>query len=175
MTMVERAVGAVEAARAASVDIDALARATDQDLVDLLALTGELTRVVDAQRVRLAGAIAARSRAGDEICSLLGSRSARDALARAFGIRTRDAAELLSMAAATAPSVSITGEMIATDFPGSPTPSTQARYLCHKRARSSTPWRPPRRAPISISSHGPKGAWSMRRRIPSAGSLPSCW
>lgn len=117
MAMVERAAGAVEAARAASLDIDALARATNQELVDLLALTGELTRVVDAQRVRLAGAIAARSRAGDEICSLLGSRSARDAVARAFGIRTRDAAELLSMAAATAPSVSITGEIIATDFP----------------------------------------------------------
>ncbi|MFA4841923.1 MAG: DUF222 domain-containing protein [Agrococcus sp.] len=117
MAMVERAAGAVEAARAASADTDALARATDQEIVDLLALTAELTRVVDAQRVRLAGAIDARSRAGDEICRLLGNRSAREAVARAFGIRTRDAAELLSMAAATAPTVSITGETIAAAFP----------------------------------------------------------
>lgn len=117
MAMVERAAGAVQSARAASADADALARATDQEIVDLLALTAELTRVADAQRVRLAGAIAARSSAADDICRLLGSRNARDAVARAFGIRTRDAAELLSMAAATAPSVTITGDTIAAAFP----------------------------------------------------------
>ncbi|MGM1029323.1 MAG: DUF222 domain-containing protein [Actinomycetota bacterium] len=115
----QRAATAVTAARAAFADADTLARCTHQELVDLLTLTAELARVVDAQRVRLAGAIAERSRAADDasICRLLGSRNARDAVGRAFGIRTRDAAELLSLAAATAPAVSITGAPIATAFP----------------------------------------------------------
>lgn len=119
MAMVERAAAAVEAARIAFADAGALARATQQEVADLLALTAELTRVIDAQRVRLAGAIAERTWGADEesICRLLGSRTARDAVGKAFGIRARDAAELLSMAEATTGAVGMTGEAIEAAFP----------------------------------------------------------
>lgn len=119
MTVVERTALAVDTARAASASNGELAVAADNELADLLTLTGELGRVLDAQRVRLAGAIAERSRISDDgaICRLLGSRNARDAVARAFGIRGREAAELLSIALATTSRVTNTGERIPAAFP----------------------------------------------------------
>lgn len=119
MTMVEQAATALDAARAAFADQDALAGAPQQDVVDLLALTADLSRLVDAQRVRLTGAVAERSRGADEspLSALLGARHAREAVGRAFGLRAREAAELLSLAAATSTSRTITGEAIEIPFP----------------------------------------------------------
>ncbi|MCR8669628.1 HNH endonuclease signature motif containing protein [Agrococcus sp. HG114] len=119
MAMVEAAAAAVDAARVAFADQAALSRATPQEVVDLLALTAELSRLVDAQRVRLAGAIAERSHGSDDdaLSDGLGARHAREAVGKAFGLRVREAADLLSLAAATSSACSITGESIAVPFP----------------------------------------------------------
>ncbi|GEK79205.1 HNH endonuclease signature motif containing protein [Agrococcus baldri] len=119
MSVVERAAMAVEAARAAFADAGELAAATQQDVVDLLAMSAELGRIADAQRVRLAGAVAERSRVADDssICRVLGARSANAALASAFGIRGSDAASLLSMAAATSAAVGVSGQDIPVPYP----------------------------------------------------------
>ncbi|MCH1881457.1 HNH endonuclease signature motif containing protein [Agrococcus sp. ARC_14] len=119
MTKIEQAAAVVAAARAAYADADSLATASRQDIVDLLALTAELARVVDAQQVRLAGAIAERSTGADDesVCRLLGARNPKEAVASAFGIRGRDAGELLSLATATAAAVGLTGQDIAIKYP----------------------------------------------------------
>lgn len=119
MTRVEQVAAVVSAAHATFADADSLAVATRQEVTDLLALTAALSRIVDAQRVRLAGEIAERSSGPDEesICRVLGSRNPRDAVASSFGIRSREAAELLSLAAATSAAVSYTGERIAIAYP----------------------------------------------------------
>ena len=119
MTKLEQAAAAVAAARAAYADADLLRSASHPEIVDLLTVTSELARVVDAQRVRLAGAIAERSKGPDDesIGRLLGAHGPREATARAFGIRGNDAAALLKLAAATETSISITGDTIAIKYP----------------------------------------------------------
>ncbi|WP_347754838.1 DUF222 domain-containing protein [Agrococcus sp. ProA11] len=115
----ERAAAAVAAVRAAFVDADSLSTASNQEVADLLALTAAAARLLEAQQVRLAGAIAERSKGSDDdsICRVLGARNARAAIASAFGIRSRDAAELMSMAAGTSAPVSLTGQVIAVKYP----------------------------------------------------------
>lgn len=119
MTIVQQAATAVEAARAVLVALDSLPRAPLDDVVELLAQTAALSRIVEAQRVRLAGEIAERSRVPDEtsICRRLGHRSPKEAVASAFGIRERDARGLLALAAATSPAVGLTGVDIAIRYP----------------------------------------------------------
>lgn len=119
MTKIEQAAAVVAAARATFADADSLAASTRQEVVDLLALTAELTRIVDAQRVRLAGEIAERSKGPDDasICRLLGTLRPRDTIAAAFGIRSSEASHLLTLAAATTGTTSLTGEDIAIKYP----------------------------------------------------------
>lgn len=119
MTRIERAAAAVAAVRAAFADAGPLSSASNQEVADLLALTAAAARLVEAQQVRLAGAIAERSRGSEDesICRVLGSRNARAAIASAFGIRGRDASELMLMAAGTSAAVSLTGEVIAAKYP----------------------------------------------------------
>lgn len=119
MSVVERAAAAVEAARAAYADAETLATATNQDIAELLESAAEQHRLVEAQMVRLAGAIVDRSRPADEtsICRVLGARHEREAVCHAFGLRNHEGAALLSMAAATSTAVSMTGETIDSKFP----------------------------------------------------------
>lgn len=119
MTRIEQAEAAVAAVRAAFADAGPLSSASNQEVADLLALTAAAARLVEAQQVRLAGTVAERSRGSedDSICRVLGSRNARAAIASAFGIRNRDAAELMSMAAGTTAPVSLTGQAIAVKYP----------------------------------------------------------
>lgn len=119
MTRIERAAAAVAAARAAFTDADSLSTASNQEVADLLALTAAAARLVEAQQVRLAGAISERSKGQEDesICRVLGSRNARAAIASAFGIRNCDASELMSMAAATSAPMSLTGQVIAVKYP----------------------------------------------------------
>ncbi|WP_413317331.1 DUF222 domain-containing protein [Agrococcus sp. 1P02AA] len=119
MAKVREAAVAVEAARAAFAGAAELASASRQEVADLLALHAQLLRLVEAQSVRLAGEIAQRSTGPDDesICRLLGATTPRAAIAAAFGIRSRDASELLTMAAATAPATSLSGSDIPARYP----------------------------------------------------------
>lgn len=119
MSVVERAAGALAAARAAFADADALASVSQQELIDLLSLTAELHRVVGAQQIRVAGEIAERSKGPDaeSICRHLGGARPRDAIASAFGIQGRQASELLELSELTKQAVSITGGTIAVKYP----------------------------------------------------------
>nr|WP_241429244.1 HNH endonuclease signature motif containing protein [Agrococcus sp. ARC_14] len=100
-------------------DADALARAPRDEIVELLARTAELARIVDAQRVRLAGAIAERSSgpAEEALCRRLGQRSAKETVASAFGLRAGEAQALLALAAATSAAIGLTGGDIAVKYP----------------------------------------------------------
>ena len=119
VTQAEQAAAAVAAVRAVLADPDSLSLASRQEVVDLLAQIAELSHVVDALRVRLAGEIAERSTGPDDqsICTLLGHRKPKEAVASAFGIRSGEAAALLSMARATRRGVSLTGGDIAVKYP----------------------------------------------------------
>lgn len=119
MSVVERATAAVAAVRAAFADADALAGVSAQELVDLLSLAGEVTRVAGAQQVRLAGEIAERSKGPDDasICRYLGGARPRDAIGAAFGVTGRQAGELIGLAEFTKTAVSMTGETIAIKYP----------------------------------------------------------
>ncbi len=61
-TRIEQAAAVVDAARAMLANLGSLALAPDSEIVDLLAHTATLTRVIDAQRVRLAGEVDKRSK-----------------------------------------------------------------------------------------------------------------
>lgn len=117
--MIEQAEAAVQAARAMLTGTLDLARASDAEVVELLARTAELSRIVDAQRVHLAGEIAERSRGSvdESLCRRLGQRSAKEAVASAFGIRAGDAQAMLALAAATRPAVGLSGADIAARYP----------------------------------------------------------
>lgn len=119
MSTSEQAAAAIRAARAVLDDLASISLASPQEVVDLLAQTAELARIVDAQRVRLAGEIEQRSRGPEEwsICALMGKRSPKDAVASVFGIRAGQATELLSMARATSRSVGISGGSVEAPFP----------------------------------------------------------
>ncbi|MEV7526985.1 HNH endonuclease signature motif containing protein [Agrococcus sediminis] len=117
--MIEQAEAAVQAARAMLTGALDFARASDAEVVELLARTAELSRLVDAQRVRIAGEIAERSRGSvdESLCRRLGQHSAKEAVASAFGIRAGDAQAMLALAAATRPAVGVSGADIAARYP----------------------------------------------------------
>lgn len=119
MSTTEQAAAAIRAARAVLDDLASISHASRQEVVDLLNQTAELTRIVDAQRVRLAGEIEQRSKGPEEssICALMGKRSPKDAVAAIFGTRASQAAELLSIARATSRSVGVSGGTIEAPFP----------------------------------------------------------
>ncbi|WP_425843613.1 DUF222 domain-containing protein [Agrococcus sp. TSP3-2-1] len=119
MSTTEQAAAATRAARAVLDDLASISSAPRQEVVDLLHQTAELARIVDAQRVRLAGEIEQRSKGPEEtsICALMGKRSPKEAVASAFGIRAGQAAELLSTARATSRSVGISGGSVEAPFP----------------------------------------------------------
>ncbi|QUW17890.1 HNH endonuclease signature motif containing protein [Agrococcus sp. Marseille-Q4369] len=119
MSTTEQAAAAIRAARAVLDDLASISSAPRQEVVDLLHQTAELARIVDAQRVRLAGEIEQRSKGPEEssICALMGKRSPKEAVASAFGIRAGQAAELLSTARATSRSVGISGGSVEAPFP----------------------------------------------------------
>lgn len=119
MTRIEQAAAAVAAARAAFADASALESAPAGEVVELLTQTAALARLVQAQQVRLAGAIDARSTGvpASDLCRKLGKPSPKEAVAAAFGIRVREAQELLSMARSTGPGVSMTGGDIEIKYP----------------------------------------------------------
>lgn len=111
MTRSEQAAAAVRAARALLDDAASFTGEPHADLVDLLGAIAALSRVVDSLTVRAAAAVSERSLgwADEALCRRMGHRSPREALASAFGIRDRQASELLAMAAATSPTPGITG------------------------------------------------------------------
>ncbi|WP_146797751.1 HNH endonuclease signature motif containing protein, partial [Agrococcus baldri] len=115
----EQAAVAVGAARSMLERVGSLSSAGNAEIAELLAGTAELGRIVGALQVGLAGLVEERSAAAAEasFCRWLGHRDAKEAVASAFGIRVRDARALLSMAAATMPTVSLTGGEIAVKYP----------------------------------------------------------
>ncbi|WP_206447399.1 DUF222 domain-containing protein [Agrococcus sp. KRD186] len=118
--MTEQQMGvAVDAARAVLDRVDALAMAPVTVVEDALAGTAALSRIVDALQVRLAGLIEERSQgpADQRLCRAMGSRSAKEAVAQSFGIRGRDAHQLLALAAMVSPGMSLTGGDIAVKYP----------------------------------------------------------
>ncbi|MCH1884068.1 HNH endonuclease signature motif containing protein [Agrococcus sp. ARC_14] len=119
MTRVEQAATAVAAVRAMFADAASLATVADHEIAMLLSQTAELARLVQAQQVRLAGVVDARSDGSPEtdLCRKLGKRSAKEAVASAFGIRAREASELLSMARATTARISVSGGDIPKRYP----------------------------------------------------------
>lgn len=119
MARIEQAAAAVAAVRAMFADDAALASVPDSDVAELMAHTAALARLVQAQQVRLAGVVDARSNGSPEtdLCRKLGSSSAKEAVAAAFSIRVREAQELLSMARSTSRSVGLTGGDIEIQYP----------------------------------------------------------
>ncbi|WP_347756854.1 DUF222 domain-containing protein [Agrococcus sp. ProA11] len=115
----EQAGATLESARALLEVCRSLALEPNDEVAELLARTAELARIVDAQSVLLAAAVAERS-AGPvdgSLCRRLGHRSAKEALASAFGIRGRQATELLTMAARTTASVGVSGGTVPARYP----------------------------------------------------------
>ncbi|WP_206448188.1 DUF222 domain-containing protein [Agrococcus sp. KRD186] len=119
MTRIEQAAAAVAAAQAAFADAAALESAPEAEIAGLLTQIAALARLVQAQQVRLAGAIDSRSLGSPEtdLCRKLGKDSAKEAVAAAFGIRVREAQDLLSMARSTARGMSMTGGDIEIKYP----------------------------------------------------------
>lgn len=119
MARSEQAAAAVEAARALLDETTSSCLAPHAEFVDLLGAVAALSRVVDGLKVRIAAGVEERSHgwADEALCLRLGHRSAREALASAFGIRDRQAAELLTMATATSPTPGLTGPDIPARYP----------------------------------------------------------
>lgn len=110
---------AVRAARGALAGSASWSLASEQLVSELLGGIAELARVVDALQVRLAGEVAQRSGgpADESFCKKLGARSPKDALATAFGSRSREAADLLALAAATTATTGISGGEVPARYP----------------------------------------------------------
>jgi hypothetical protein len=119
MTRSEQAAAAVDAARAVLADCTELSLAPADEVAELLARTAELARLVEAQQVALAAAVVEQSRGpvDEALCRRLGHRSAKECLAAAFGVRSRHAADLLAMAAATTRSVGVSGGTVPARYP----------------------------------------------------------
>lgn len=115
----QQAAAVVAAARDMLDACSALTLEPNDEIAELLARTAELARIVDAQQVLVAAAVAERSTGpvNQSLCRRLGHRSAKEALASAFGMRGRQAAELLTMAACTTPSIGISGGAVPIRFP----------------------------------------------------------
>jgi hypothetical protein len=119
MTRSEQAAVAVDAARALLAGCHELSPAPADEVAELLVRTAELSRLVEAQQVALAAAVVEQSRGpvDEALCRRLGHRSAKECLAAAFGLRGRQAADLLAMAAATTPTVGFSGATVPARFP----------------------------------------------------------
>jgi len=119
MSRIEQAAAAVDAARMMLAGLDGLSLAPDAEVAALLARAAELSRVVDAQRVRLAAEVAERSRGSvdEALCRQLGHRSAKECVGSVFGLRSRQAADLLAIAAATSARPALSGGMLPARFP----------------------------------------------------------
>lgn len=119
VTRIEQAETAVTAVRAMLSELEGLGRAGTDEFTSLLARCAEISRLVDAQQVRLAAELVERSNGpvGDSVCRRMGHRSPRSALAEAFGMRGRQASDLLMMAAATTAGVALTGGTIDPRYP----------------------------------------------------------
>lgn len=119
MPGIEQAAAAVDAVRALLAEAASLPRAAHGELVELLARTAELARLVEAAQVRLACEVAERSHGpvDDSLCRRLGHRSAKEAVASAFGIRARQATDLLTIAAATTASAALSGGELPPRYP----------------------------------------------------------
>lgn len=115
----KHAAAVVESARAMLDACGSLVLEPLDEVAELLARTAELARIVDAQRVLLAAAVVERSASSvdESLCRRLGHRSAKEALASAFGMRGRQATELLTMAARTTASVGISGGTVPIRYP----------------------------------------------------------
>ncbi|MCH1883354.1 HNH endonuclease signature motif containing protein [Agrococcus sp. ARC_14] len=115
----EQAQAAVDAARSLLGASTSLGLAPADDIVELLARTAELTRLVEAQQVLIAAQVAERSKGPDDesLCRRLGHRSAKSALTSAFGCRGRQAGDLLAMAAATTATIGLSGVTIPVRYP----------------------------------------------------------
>ncbi|MGC5076163.1 DUF222 domain-containing protein [Agrococcus sp. DT81.2] len=119
MTSTEQARAAVAAARALLAEAPSFSTTSNREVVELLGRVAELARVAESLQVRLAHEVEERSHgAVDEpLCLLLGARHEREAVARAFGLGSRRALDLLLMGRATSPSIAITGAAISTKYP----------------------------------------------------------
>ncbi|WP_405216336.1 DUF222 domain-containing protein [Agrococcus sp. Ld7] len=119
MTSIEQVTAAVEAARAALADAGSLSRARHEEIAVLLARSAELARVVGGLQLRVVEQVSARSTgpAEEALCRRLGQRSAKEAVANAFGIRAGEAQGLLALAAATTAGVGLSGAAIAARYP----------------------------------------------------------
>ncbi|GAA1426553.1 hypothetical protein GCM10009640_27980 [Agrococcus citreus] len=115
----EQAAAAVEAARALLADAASLSLEPQAGFVEMLGAVASLSRVVDSLKVRLAAGVEERSHgcADEALCLRMGYRSSREALAAVFGIRERQASELLTMAATTSPTQGLTGHDIPARYP----------------------------------------------------------
>ncbi|WP_405218057.1 DUF222 domain-containing protein [Agrococcus sp. Ld7] len=119
MNASEQAAAVVASARTMLHACRSLALEPNDEVAELLARTAELARIVDAQSVLLAAAVVERSagHVDDSLCRRLGQRNAKAALASAFGMRGRQATELLTMAARTTASVGISGATLPIRYP----------------------------------------------------------
>ena len=119
MTRIEQAAAAVDAARALLGGCDSLSLAPAAEVAELLARTAELARLVEAQQVAIAAAVVEHSRGpvDESLCRRLGHRSVKACLASAFGARGRQAADLLALAAVTAPTIGISGGTVPARYP----------------------------------------------------------
>ncbi|MGY3127846.1 hypothetical protein ACVWW9_001345 [Agrococcus sp. UYP33] len=119
MSRIEQAAAAIDAARTMLAGLDGLSLAPDAEVAALLARAAELSRVVDAQRVRLAAEVAERSRGSidEALCRQLGHRSAKECVGSVFGLRGRQAADLLAIAAATSARPALSGGELPARFP----------------------------------------------------------
>ncbi|WP_343920038.1 HNH endonuclease signature motif containing protein [Agrococcus citreus] len=120
MTSTEQARAAVAAARSLLAEAPSFSTASNGEVAELLGRVAELARVAESLQVRLAHEVEERTHgAADEpLCMLLGARHEREAVARAFGLGSRRALDLLLMARATSPSIAITGAAIPARYPG---------------------------------------------------------
>lgn len=119
MPELEQMAAAVSAARVVLEQVGSLSTAPNGEVEELLSGTAALSRIVDALQVRLAGEVAERSTGpvDESLCRRMGNRSEKEAVAQSFGIHARDAQQLLSLAAMTAPGISFTGGEIAVKYP----------------------------------------------------------
>ena len=119
MTRSEQAAAALHAARSLLEDAPSFSREPHADFVDLLGAIAALSRVVDSLKAHIASGVAERSHGGadEALCLRMGHRSPREALASAFGIRDRQASELLTLAAVTSPTPGLTGYDIPARYP----------------------------------------------------------
>ena len=121
MSEIERA-GAVAVDAVGALLADASARlplASVDEVADLLARAGELTRLIDGLQVRVAAEVDDRSKLPVEqsLCRILGNRSAKELLTSAFGSRSRSTLDLMAVVDATRTTIGLSGATVPARFP----------------------------------------------------------